>query len=91
MKAEEAGTAAGSDDARERGEELVELVELAVHRDTERLKRAGSGVDAADADGAKKLIAFGESKPDAKLDAIELATWTMLANELFNLDEVLTK
>jgi mono/diheme cytochrome c family protein len=40
---------------------------------------------------AKKLIAFGESKPDAKLDAAELATWTMLANQLLNLDEVLNK
>ena len=40
---------------------------------------------------AKKLIAFGESKADAKLDASELATWTMLANQLMNLDEVLNK
>ena len=42
-------------------------------------------------DEAKKLIAFGESKPIASLDASELAAWTMLANELMNLDEVLTK
>jgi hypothetical protein len=40
---------------------------------------------------AKKLIAFGESKVDAKLDASELAAWTMLANQLMNLDEVLNK
>lgn len=40
---------------------------------------------------AKKLIAFGESKPDAKLDPSELAAWTMLANQLLNLDEVLNK
>jgi hypothetical protein len=40
---------------------------------------------------AKKLIAFGESKADTKLNAEELATWTMLVNELFNLDEVLNK
>ena len=40
---------------------------------------------------AKKLIAFGESKADAKLDASELAAWTMLANQLMNLDEVLNK
>jgi hypothetical protein len=39
----------------------------------------------------KKLIAFGESKADPKLDASELAAWTMLANELLNLDEVLNK
>jgi hypothetical protein len=40
---------------------------------------------------AKKLIAFGESKADPKLDPSELAAWTMLVNELFNLDEVLNK
>ena len=40
---------------------------------------------------AKKLIAFGESKADPKLDASELAAWTMLANQLMNLDEVLNK
>jgi hypothetical protein len=40
---------------------------------------------------AKKLIAFGESKANPKLDASELATWTMLANQLMNLDEVLNK
>ncbi len=40
---------------------------------------------------AKKLIAFGDSKSDAKLDASELAAWTMLANQLLNLDEVLNK
>jgi hypothetical protein len=40
---------------------------------------------------AKKLIAVGESKADASLDPATLAAWTMLANELMNLDEVLTK
>jgi hypothetical protein len=40
---------------------------------------------------AKKLIAFGESKPDPKLDPAELAGWTMLVNQLLNLDEVLNK
>jgi hypothetical protein len=40
---------------------------------------------------AQKLIAVGESKPDASLDQAQLAAWTMLANELLNLDEVLNK
>ena len=40
---------------------------------------------------AKQLISFGESKPDASIDSASLAAWTMLANELLNLDEVLTK
>jgi hypothetical protein len=44
-----------------------------------------------DVEGAKKLIAVGESKPDAKLDPSELAAWTMVANLVLNLDEVITK
>lgn len=40
---------------------------------------------------AKKVIAVGESKADASLDAATLAAWTMLVNELMNLDEVLNK
>ena len=40
---------------------------------------------------AKQLIAVGESKSDPALDAATLAAWTMLANEMLNLDEVLNK
>jgi hypothetical protein len=40
---------------------------------------------------AGKLLAVGESKADPALDAPTLAAWTMLANELMNLDEVLNK
>jgi hypothetical protein len=43
------------------------------------------------AEDAKKLLAVGEAKVDAKLDAGTLAAWTMLANEMMNLDEVLNK
>ena len=42
-------------------------------------------------DEARKLISVGESRPDASLDAGTLAAWTMLVNELMNLDEVLNK
>jgi len=42
-------------------------------------------------DDARKLITTGESKPDESLDPARLAAWTMLANELMNLDEVLNK
>ena len=42
-------------------------------------------------DDAKKLIAEGESKADPNLEPATLAAWTMLANELMNLDEVLNK
>jgi len=40
---------------------------------------------------AKQLLSVGETKPDAKLDAATLAAWTMLTNEVMNLDEVLNK
>jgi hypothetical protein len=43
------------------------------------------------ADDARQVVTFGESQPDAALDAGTLAGWTMLANELLNLDEVLNK
>jgi hypothetical protein len=42
-------------------------------------------------DEATKLIAVGESKPEPGLDPPTLAAWTMLANELMNLDEFLNK
>ena len=41
-------------------------------------------------DDAKQLIAVGDSSPRAA-DAVQLASWTMLTNELMNLDEVLCK
>ena len=40
---------------------------------------------------ARKLITVGESVPDASLAPRTLASWTMLVNELMNLDEVLNK
>jgi hypothetical protein len=40
---------------------------------------------------AKKLLTVGESKTDAGMDGTRLAAWTMLVNELMNLDEVLNK
>ena len=46
---------------------------------------------AAQADDAKKLITVGESKAEPKLPVPQLAAWTMVANELMNLDEVLNK
>jgi hypothetical protein len=44
-----------------------------------------------DTEAAKKLIAVGESKPSVKMEPAELAAYTMVANLILNLDEVLTK
>jgi hypothetical protein len=46
---------------------------------------------AKDEAAAKKLIGLGESKPDPKLNGGELAAWTMVANLVLNLDEVINK
>jgi hypothetical protein len=40
---------------------------------------------------ARQLIQTGESTPDPELSVGELAAWTMLCNQLLNLDEVLNK
>jgi hypothetical protein len=45
----------------------------------------------ANPDDAAKLLSVGESKADPKLAKPQFAAMTMVANELFNLDEVLTK
>ena len=45
----------------------------------------------ASPEDANKLIAVGESKPEASLDPAQLAAWTMVANLILNLDEVITK
>ena len=41
--------------------------------------------------GGKRIIAVGESAPDPKLNPEELAAWTMVANLVLNLDEVVNK
>jgi hypothetical protein len=40
---------------------------------------------------AKQLIAVGDSKPDASIDPVEHATWTLLASMILNLDETLNR
>ena len=46
---------------------------------------------AQNAAAAGQLIAQGASKPDAKLSATELAAYTVTANVILNLDEVVTR
>jgi hypothetical protein len=62
--------------------------ELAIVKDSLSALRANYMEKQAD---ARKLVAFGESKADATLHPVDLAAWTMLVNELMNLDEVLNK
>ncbi|MEK0450437.1 MAG: hypothetical protein RL088_2705 [Verrucomicrobiota bacterium] len=44
-----------------------------------------------DAESAKKLIAVGESKADAKLDPAQLAAHTLVASTVLNLDETVSR
>ena len=46
---------------------------------------------AADREAAHKLVEVGESKRDRSIPEAELAAWTMVASEMLNLDETLTK
>ena len=46
---------------------------------------------AGHADDAAQVIAVGETQPSSEFPAAELASWTMLCNQLLNLDEVLNK
>ena len=45
----------------------------------------------ADPEAAKQAIAVGESKPDPKLEPVELAAYTLIANLVLNLDETITR
>jgi len=45
----------------------------------------------ANQEAAKKLIEYGESQADPELNQVELASWTLVANLLLNLDEVVNK
>ncbi len=45
----------------------------------------------SDSAAAKELIGYGESQADASIDPAELASYTLVANLLFNLDEVVVK
>jgi hypothetical protein len=42
-------------------------------------------------DKATALISVGESKPPAELDPAQLAAWTLIANQILNMDETLNK
>jgi mono/diheme cytochrome c family protein len=63
-------------------EELAEL--LGLYRDHRKMYDR-------DLEAAKGLISVGETKPSPSLDPRELAAWTMVANLVLNLDEVLNK
>ena len=46
---------------------------------------------AANPEAATELVQVGESASDETLDAVEVAAWTLIANLILNLDEVVNK
>jgi hypothetical protein len=62
--------------------------ELAVLTETFQAHRAKYQ---SDKPAAEKLVSLGASKRDPKLDAVELAAYTLVCNLILNLDEVVTK
>jgi hypothetical protein len=64
------------------GQEL-DVLEKQVQRHLERYRN--------NPQDAQQLIQLGESKPEPKFDAIELATYTLLASTILNMDETLTR
>ncbi len=99
----EAARAFGERILREGGASVDERLTFAFRLATARVPDAGElavlrGVlDAqaadfrADAAGAAELLEVGDSEPDASLDPVELAAWTMAASLILNLDETMTR
>jgi hypothetical protein len=46
---------------------------------------------AADPKAARELVALGEKRRDTSISEVDLAAWTMVASEMMNLDEAVTK
>jgi len=62
--------------------------ELAIVADVQRRLQADFQ---RDPEGARQLLSTGDSPSDSALPPEELAAWTMVANQLMNLDETLNK
>jgi hypothetical protein len=68
---------------RDASQEESALLQGLLVRQRERFARAP--------EGARQLLTVGAAKHDARLDACELAAWTVVAQAVLNLDEALTK
>ncbi len=85
--------------ARDDSERLSTLVRRCTGRapDARQLQRLAESLAAFRArfasavDDAKSLITVGASEPDASLDPVELAAWTMISSAILNLDATITK
>ena len=85
-----------SSDPRERMEFMAETLLSRALAKTElarfiESKDRFAGHYQAHPEDAKSVLTNGEAVADAALDPVEIATWAMVANQFFNLDETLTK
>ena len=70
-------------DFRKPNQEEIEIVNDVLNQNRKRYSQ--------DQEAAENLIGFGESEPDANIQPPELASWTLTANMILNLDEVVNK
>jgi len=70
---------------------LARPLEIAERRALEPVVRDLREHYAQDVRASRALVAVGDSAPVASIPAPELATWTMVASQFFNLDEALNK
>ena len=69
--------------SRKPSQEEIEIVNNVLNQNRKRYSQ--------DQEAAENLIGFGESEPDANIQPPELASWTLTANMILNLDEVVNK
>jgi hypothetical protein len=69
--------------ARNPSQEEIEIVYYVLNQNRKRYSQ--------DQEAAVNLIGFGESEPDPNIQPPELASWTLTANMILNLDEVVNK
>ena len=61
------------------------------HKILGRSKAAFSKTFRADPEAAKQLLTIGDSPLQEGIPIIDLATWTMVASQVLNFDEAITK
>ena len=69
--------------SRKPSQEEIEIVNDVLNQNRKRYSQ--------DKEAAENLIGFGESEPDSNIQPPELASWTLTANMILNLDEVVNK
>jgi hypothetical protein len=70
---------------------LARGLEKSEREQVRKLQQKAAAAYHADAEAAKALITVGETPAPTDVEPAELASWTLVASEIMNLDECLTK